>query len=87
MYVFFYIMQVLKECHEPLGMGDGRIDDNQLSSNSVWNNQSDMVLEGRYYPGVVGKGWCANVPLPEYVWYQIKFPKAVKTTGLILDGI
>lgn len=74
-------------CNESLGMGDGRIGDSQLSSNSVWRNMAGhAVVKGRYYPGVAGKGWCADVPVLDDVWYQIDFQKVVNTTGLILKG-
>ena len=38
---------ILTECHKPLGLADGRVNDSQISANSVYQNNDALYGPGR----------------------------------------
>ena len=82
MFAFFFYPT---DCHKPLGLADGRINDTQITARSVYQNNSLLYGPFRARLNQSG-GYRARPGWQSYKFLLVNFQQAVIITGIATQG-
>ena len=75
----------LTDCYKPLGLSDGRINDTQITANTVYNNNTKLYGPGRARLNRTG-GYRAQPGSPAGAALSVYFPETMIITGIATQG-
>lgn len=86
MFVRFVLIRVLilTDCHKPLGLADGRINDTQITANSVYQN--NYILYGPGRARLNGTGGYRAQPMLNDSSLTVNFEQPMIITGVATQG-